>query len=131
MVGIELRGGTRSVKTDPGPRFYGHPHAVHCGTAWVVIAGRDSGAPHSLMHPLGNPLARIRASSFLETGIPVAAMLCMLAVLVVVAVFWVGVGLAACALCAAGGAADERREEWYREHTRASADTDHSDRGAA
>ena len=55
----------------------------------------------------------------------------MLLVLVVVASIWALLLLAICAICAVGGAADERSEQWYRDHKSAANDLDHQKRGAA
>lgn len=55
----------------------------------------------------------------------------MLLVLVVVAFLWALLLLAICAICAVGGAADERSEEWYRDHQSAADGLDHQKRGAA
>jgi hypothetical protein len=54
----------------------------------------------------------------------------MLWVLGVLALVWVCLLLAICAICAIGGAADDQVEEWYREHKR-SAEVDQQERGAA
>ena len=55
----------------------------------------------------------------------------MLLVLVVVASIWALLLLAICAICAVGGAADQRAEEWYRDHKRAADDLAHQKREAA
>jgi hypothetical protein len=57
-------------------------------------------------------------------------MLIVLGVCALVAV-WVGLVVAICAICAAGGVADDRREEWYAEQGRVSEGKDGSERGAA
>jgi gamma-glutamylcysteine synthetase len=57
-------------------------------------------------------------------------MLFVLAVCALVAL-WVGLVVAICAICAAGGAADDRSEEWYAEQRRVSEGKDDSERGAA
>ena len=55
----------------------------------------------------------------------------MLPVLVIAASIWVILLLAICAICAAGGMANEQTEEWYLEHRRAAEDVDQQERGAA
>ena len=55
----------------------------------------------------------------------------MLPVLGVLAFVWACLIIAICAICAAGGAADEQSEEWYREHERTAEDVDQQERGAA
>jgi hypothetical protein len=55
----------------------------------------------------------------------------MLAVLGVLAFIWACFLLAVCAICAAAGAADDRSEEWYREHRRMADEVDETRRGAA
>lgn len=55
----------------------------------------------------------------------------MLSVLVVLALVWVCFMVVICAICAAGGDADEQSEEWYREHKEMSEDVDQRGRGAA
>jgi hypothetical protein len=54
----------------------------------------------------------------------------MLWVLGALALVWVCLLLAVCAICAVAGTADEQSEDWYREHRR-SAQVDQQERGAA
>lgn len=55
----------------------------------------------------------------------------MLSVLGVLTLIWACLIIAICAICAAGGAADEQSEEWYRDHKRTTDDVDQQRRGAA
>lgn len=55
----------------------------------------------------------------------------MLMVLGVLALSWACFVIAICAICAAGGAADEHSEEWYHEQRRMAEVTDQEERGAA
>jgi hypothetical protein len=55
----------------------------------------------------------------------------MLTVLGVLALLWACFVVAICAICAAGGAADERSEEWYSEQNCRTEDVDQQERGAA
>jgi len=55
----------------------------------------------------------------------------MLMVLGVLAFLWACFVIAICAICAAGGAADELSEEWYSEQNRRAEDVDQQERGAA
>jgi len=68
-----------------------------------------------------------------DIGIPIAAFLDMLIPLgvCVLALLWVAGIVAICCICAAGGAADARTEEWHAEHEQADKPAAHSEKGAA
>jgi hypothetical protein len=79
------------------------------------------------------PVAPHQLSRRRDIGISIAAFLDMPIVLgvCVLSLLWVAGTLAICSICAAGGKADAKTEEWYAEHGQTDEPSLHEKKGAA